>query len=230
MNKFKLLLLLIVPSLAVAQAPRGFSISAGVNQTSLKSKDLLADPGTGFKVGTVFNFGYHETYNYQVEAFYNSANLKLKSVDQNYENVHTSKYTYNTIDLGVYGNYYILKPDEDKFYCGLQGGLTFAIAGQLVPAKGADTGNEKYLPYLLNESSFQNMPKINYNAGLGLTGGYNDFRFDLRYSMGLNNVLKEVETDSHNENNIYTGPTLTGKINTISFTLSYRINKLFGGE
>ncbi len=229
MNKIKFLLLL-VPTLLFAQAPRGFSLTAGINQTDLNSKDLLTESGIGFKAGTIFNFGYHESYNYQVELFYNQSNLKLKTVDQSLENVSNSKYTYSTIDLGAYLNYYILKPEEDKFYVGPQAGFTLAFAGELIPAKGADVSGEQYLPYLLNESSFSNMPKVNFVAGLGATGGYNDFRFDLRYGMGLTNILKGTETNSYDENHRYTGPTLKGKMNCISFTLSYRIAKLFGAE
>ena len=67
-------------------------------------------------------------------------------------------------------------------------------------------------------------------AGIGLTGGYNDFRFDLRYNLGLTDLLSNVQTNSYDENNNYTGPSLEGKMNTVTFTISYRLNKLFGGE
>lgn len=213
-----------------AQAPRGFSLSSGLNYTTFESDDLLADPGMGFKVGTVFNTGYHETYNYQIEVYYNKSTLELLTVDQNLEYAGTSKHNFSTVDLGFYFNYYVIKPEEDKFYLGPQAGITFSFAGKLKPQNILSTEEEYYLPHRLTTNNLDSFPKVNYGAGLGLTGGYNDFRFDLRYALGLNNVLKDVQTNSYNENNIYTGPSLEGKMNVISFTVSYRLNKLFGYE
>ncbi|HEX9978960.1 MAG TPA: outer membrane beta-barrel protein [Flavobacterium sp.] len=210
-----------------AQAPRGFSISAGLNQTMLDSDDLLADPGVGFKGGLVFNWGYHETYNYQIEVMYNHGSINLLTVDENFESSGTSKTTFNTIDVGFYFNYYIIKPDEGKFYLGPQIGATFAVAPQFTPSGG---GDEYYQPYLIQENELTNIPKVIYGAGLGLTGGYNNFRFDLRYTLGLNNVLADVQTNDYDEFNRYTGPKFEGKINMVSFTVSYRLAKLLGGE
>jgi hypothetical protein len=223
-------LLLLLPAILFSQAPRGFYLMAGANSTTLKSDDILSDSGIGYKAGLNFNFGYHETYNYQIETLYNLSSIKIKTTDNSFQNVEDSKYNYPTIDLGFYFNYYVLKPDEDKFFLGPQLGVSFSFAGVLTPNGKRDVTEELYLPYLINENDLTYTPKANSFAGFGLTGGYNDFRFDLRYSLGLNNFLKEVEINSYDEFNRYTGPTLNGKLNTISFTISYRINKLFGAE
>ncbi len=211
-----------------AQAPRGFSILAGVNQMSLESDDLLADSGIGFKTGLIFNMGYHETYNYQFEVLYKMGSLEMLTVDQNYNPSSGFKYSSHAIELGAYFNYYILKPDEDKFYVGPQIGITASYATPMV--ESADESNSLVLPHLVPEENLDNISKYYYGAGLGITGGYNDFRFDLRYTLGLNNMLADVQTGSFDEFNRYTGPELEGKIHSISFSINYRIAKLFGGE
>jgi len=213
-----------------AQAPIGFSLTAGANQSSLVSDDLLADPGMGYKIGTVFNFGYHESYSYQIELFYNKSTIDLLTVDPDFESAGNSKYNYASADLGLYFDYYILNPEEDQFYFGPQVGVTLSFGGQLTPQKSKGPGDEYYLPHLLDEYDLTELPKFSYGAGVGFTGGYNDFRFDLRYTLGMTNLLNDVQTDSYDGNNRYTGPKLEGKLNTFSFTISYRLNKLFGYE
>ncbi|MCZ8196559.1 MAG: outer membrane beta-barrel protein [Flavobacterium sp.] len=223
MKKYYFITLLVVSLNAYSQAPRAFYVTAGFSQSALESKDLLSTAGAGFMAGVDFNFGYHQTYNYQVEILYNENILNLKTTDVNLLEVKESKYKYSNIELGFYVNYYFIKPDEDKFYLGTQLGGFVSFLDPIQPSKGADVNGELYLPYLLEENDLQKTSQFNYGPGLGLTGGYNKFRFDLRYSMGFANILSGVQTDSFNDNNIYTGPILEAKTRGISFGISYEV-------
>ena len=222
MRYFTFFSILLMTVLVQAQAPRGFYVAAGVNQSSFSSNHLLADPSIGYKAGINFNFGYHETYNYQIEVMYNHSTFDALTVDADYQPLGNTKLKYDTVDLAFFVNYYLIKPDEDKFFLGPQAGINFSVGGgQISPADEADTSVKYYLPYLLTDNELMNIPKITYGAGLGLTGGYNDFRFDMRYTLGLNNVLKDTQVDSYDEFGRYTGPSLDGKLNTLSFSISY---------
>jgi hypothetical protein len=221
MKKIIYIIFVIASLSAYSQAPRGFYATAGITQTELKSDDLLSDPGIGFKTGLIGTWGYHETYNFQLEFLYNAKSFDLKSVEGDYQTVNSIKYNSEAIDFGFYFNYYILKPEEDTFFFGPQLGITTSFSGEFVPSGNSDTSESKYLPYLVDDNSFGNMSPISFDAGFGFTGGYNNFRFDLRYSLGLSNRLESVETNSRDDSNLYTGPTLEGKLNTISFSLSY---------
>lgn len=223
MKKYYFITLLITSFSAYSQAPRGFYLTAGFSQTALETKDLLTTPGAGFMAGVDFNFGYHETYNYQFEAVYNQSVLNLKSTDYNLIDVKESKYKYSNIELGFYLNYYIIKPEEDKFFLGPQLGGFVAFVDPIQPSKGADVNGELYLPYLLDESDLQDTSQFNYGAGIGLTGGYNDFRFDLRYSMGFANMFSNVQMERYDDNHRYTGPVLEAKTRGISFGISYKL-------
>jgi hypothetical protein len=206
-----------------SQAPRGFYASAGLSQTNLKSSDLLTESKPGFLIGLNALMGYHENYNFQLEASYKQNTLNVKYVENTFDQAKNSKYKYSEINFGFYVNYYILKPEEDEFFLGPQAGVFASLVDPLAPSKGADVTDQYYLPYLLNESDLTNSAKFNYGFGIGLTGGYNNFRFDLRYSLGMANFLQDVEVNSYDESNNYTGPTLQGKTSTISFGISYNI-------
>jgi hypothetical protein len=206
-----------------SQAPRGFYASTGLVQTNLKSNDLISNSKPGFLAGINFLMGYHENYNYQFEAVYKQNTLNLKYVEDTFDQAKDSKYKYSELNLGFYFNYYILKPEEDEFFLGPQAGAFFAVVDPLTASKGSDVNNQYYLPYLLNESDLTNSSEFNYGFGIGLTGGYNNFRFDLRYSLGMANTLERVEVNSYDQSNNYTGPTLQGKTNSLSFGISYNI-------
>jgi hypothetical protein len=221
MKNIFLIIILITSVALFGQAPRGFYGKISGNYTMLNSSDLLASSGVGYGLGINFNMGYHETYNYQVEISYNSYGLNLKSVDQSLTSAFDTKVDFTNINAGFYFNYYVLKPDEDTFFLGPQIGGSVTMAGNFKFKKGAEE-QIRYLPYLLNDNSFE-IPKVLPNIGFGITGGYNNFRFDLRFDLGMGNLLKDSKTDSYNENNIYTGPELNGKLNNFSFGISYML-------
>ena len=203
------------------QAPTGFYAKVAGNYTSLNSPDLITSADIGYGYGITFNMGYHETYNYQVEFSSNRGFLNFKTLDQTFENVSDSEIAYTNFNAGFYFNYYVLKPDEDTFFIGPQAGISFTFAADFENTSITDE-QYYYLPYRLNDNSFD-IPKVLPNVGIGLTGGYNNLRFDLRYELGLGNVLEGTTSNKFNENNIYIGPSFSGKINTLSFGVSYLI-------
>lgn len=205
---------------AQAQVPRGFSFGVGVNQTMLDSDDLLSDPNLSYNAGFAFNFGYHESFNYEANFLISDNALKLDYVDSQALSVQQANYSIQNFDLSFQVNYYIITPDEDKFYFGPSGGVFGSLSnGQLSPKGNAE--NQYYLPYRLTENSFSAMSRINYGASVGLIGGYNKFRLSLKYNLGLSNFLNGAQTDSFSENNLYAGPSLEGNLHTVSLILFY---------
>lgn len=223
--------LLLIPILSFSQAPRGFYIAAGGNSTMLESSDLESESAIGFRGGLTFNWGYNENYNYQAEFYVNQSYLNFKTFDGSSENTTNSKYAFQTAEFGLYFNYYILKPEEDKFFLGVQAGPSISISPSLKPKGGKDVTNETYAPHSLKEYDLTLLPEFLVNGGVGLTGGYNDFRFDLRYTHGFSNLMKEMKVPgAYDESNRYTGPELEGNVRMITFSVGYRLSKLFGGE
>ena len=223
MKKIYITTLILLTSIVFSQAPRGFYVKGGISQTDLKSDDLATSPGIGYQLGIVNQIGYHESYNFQVEFLLNFKNFNVKSVEGDYSKITDTKFSSQTLDVGFYFNYFVLKPDQDKFFVGPQAGVDVSLLGEFIPASSSES--PRYLPYLLDDNSFSNMSKVGLDAGVGITGGYNRFRFDLRYTLGLNNKLQNVETNERDEYNQYIGPSLSGKMNSVSFTVSYLIFK-----
>lgn len=223
--------LVLLPLFSFAQAPRGFYLMAGGNSSYLESEDIASESGIGYRAGLNFNFGYHETYNYQAEMVINQSHINFMALDNSYTNTTKSTYSFQSFEFGMYVNYYIIKPDEDKIFVGLQAGPSITIGGSLTPKGGEDVTGEKYIPYLLTESDLSGGSSILLNGGFGITGGYNDFRFDIRYTHGFSNAIKHVQAPGQfDQYNRYTGPEFEGKIRMFTFGISYRLNKILGWE
>jgi len=154
--------------------------------------------------------GYHESYNYQFEALYRQNTIGAKYVDNTFLEAKDANLKFSTVEVGFYLNYYILKPEEDKFFLGPQAGVFVTVSDNL-ESSSTDENGQYYLPYLVDSNSLSDFSKINYGLGLGFTGGYNKFRFDFRYSLGMANSLNNVKTNSYDEFNRYTGSSLSGK-------------------
>jgi len=214
--------LIILSFCSYAQAPRGFYATAGLSQTNLKSDYLISESKPGFYAGINFNMGYHENYNYQFETLYRQNTITASYVDNSLSPAKDADLKFSTIEVGFYLNYYILKPDEGKFFIGPQAGV-FASFSDSLEASSEDENGQNYLPYLFDSNSFSDFSKINYGVGIGATGGYNKFRFDLRYSLGMADSMKDMRTNNYDANNNYTGPTLSGKTSTLTFGVSYLI-------
>lgn len=208
-----------------SQSPNGIYAVLGLYQPTLDSPDLLTGKSNlGFCAGFDYKFGYHETWDYKFEFLYNQSSFDLKTVDRSYELIEDTKYSYSSLQFGLCFNYYILKPDEDKFYLGPQVGFFGELVVGFSTPYHTDIYDNSYLPHLLKDnSSIQDLSAFNYGPRIGFTGGYNHFKFDLRYSLGLANVLSGMETDSRDEYNRYTGPVLEGTISSITFGVSYNI-------
>lgn len=221
--KFLVLFFLCFSSLSTfSQAPIGLYLLAGANQTTFKTPSLYSDFKTGYNFGFLFASGYHENYNYQFEVLLAYKPVTLKTVDGAFVKALDADYSVSGLDVGFYTNYYILTPDEDRLFLGPQAGLTLAFGNKFISKN--DT-QEKLLPYLISNEELKKLPIMNTSLGLGLTGGYNRFKFDLRYSLGLTNMLKSVQTNEFDQYNRYTGPTLEGKLNAISLNVSYLFYK-----
>lgn len=199
-----------------AQEPQGWNFLVGTNSADFKTNDFIASKGgMGVFLGVGYNAGYHETYNYQIELAYVQNNINLKNTQLNNKKFGLG----GIIQFGVYLNYYLIKPNEDKFYFGPQFGL-YTSYGSTTSKEGFDN-QEFFAPSGLSGIDLTNTREFNYGTGFGLTGGYNRFRINMRYNLGLSNVLgaiSQVSTPgSGNDDKPY-----SGKISSLSLTLSYR--------
>lgn len=205
---------------ANSQEPRGLNALIGANFANFKTSDLKASSaGPSSFIGIGFNMGYHETYNYQLEIAYVTSSINLENNQLNNQ-LNNKKFGLGgTVQLGLYFNYYIIKPDEDKFYFGPQFGL-YTSYGYTSSKNGFST-DDSFEPSGLDGIDLKSASIFNYGTGMGFTGAYNKFRINLRYNLGLSNVLRTIEEKvaegRYSDNRPY-----SGKLSSISLTLSYR--------
>lgn len=219
MKKFLSVILLLTTLQTInAQEPSGYSVLLGSNFASLQTTDLKASAaGPGYIIGLGFNFGYSERFNYQMEfvAFQNPVNLEDSSANIN-------KFDFGGLQAGLYFNYYIIKPEEDKFYFGLQAGAsgTFGSA-QDIDGNGFSS-ETVFLPSRLTGIDISSTAEVSGSAGVGLTGAYNKFRFNLRYNYGLTNLLGSFSTVTEPGAYPSSDYPYSAKLSSIGFTVSYR--------
>lgn len=218
------LLSILFTTVCFAQVPRRFYLVALGNQANINTNAFSAEPGMGYGAGLAFNWGYHETFNYEVEALYNRYNFKMdyiENIDETTTATGQDKVFTETIDVKFNMNYYFIIPEEDKFYMGALGGVFTSISNGSWEFK--EYSDNKIYGDKLTQSSFQTMPKMNYGVNFGLVMGYNDLRIALKYNLGLSNALSGVENNSYDESNSYKGPSFDGKFNSLTLGLYYKI-------
>jgi hypothetical protein len=210
--------------LSYSQVNEGFYITAGLSTSNFKTSDLITSVGTGYKGGIVFCVGENENDNFQLEIMYSNNVFSAKTIDnETYADVQDTKFNYASLDFGMYYNYYFFPVDEDEFYIGAQAGLTTAFGSTINPADSS-LNNRNLLPNIIDvNKAFYELPTATFSPGAGITGGYNDMRFTLRYNQGLTNVLRFTETNNYDQSNRYIGPSFKGTFSSISFTVAYNL-------
>jgi hypothetical protein len=210
--------------LSYSQVNEGFYITAGLSTSNFKTSDLITSVGTGYKGGIVFCVGENENENFQLEIMYSNNVFSAKTIDnETYADVQDTKFNYASLDFGMYYNYYFFPVDEDEFYIGAQAGLTTAFGSTINPADSS-LNNRNLLPNIIDvNKAFYELPTATFSPGAGITGGYNDMRFTLRYNQGLTNVLRFTETNNYDQSNRYIGPSFKGTFSSISFTVAYNL-------
>lgn len=214
--------LLMMTTAVFAQVPRGFSVAAGANHSIWDSKDLLADGALGFTAGIGFNFGYHESFNYEFNVMLSQQYLKLYSIDNSNTNIEKIKTSMQTADFSAQFNYYVIKPDENKFYAGALAGIKFSVGtGDL--SYREDSTDINYLPYRIDNNQLTFVSQVSYAPIVGIVAGYNKFRLAVKYEFGVTNIIRDVQTNQQNEYGIYTGPAFEGKLSSASLVLYYHV-------
>jgi hypothetical protein len=220
-KKFYFIGILFLSFTAFSQVPGGFSLLVGGQNTNFNSSSISTKPGIGYKYGISWFGGYHETYNFQIDL-----NQSLNAVGFDYSNGidnGNGKQTLETTDLSLYVNYYIIKPDEDKFYAGFGAGVFTTFSGGNWEEKDTFPDNSVYTPSDINSTTFQNFSKFNYGPSFGVIAGYNNFKLGIKYNLGLSNVLKNVTTQSPSEDGSSFSTPYVGKLNSLSLCLYYQI-------
>lgn len=216
-------MLLAIVFNSYSQVPTGFYAAAGYNQGMFVSDELQSKSGIGYTAGLAFNIGYAESHNYTIETMYTVTPLEFEKINSSGDYIN-DKYEFNNFDIGLSYNYYIIHPDEDKFYVGALLGFVASIGA--ISEISSESGF--YLPKKeLQSKDIERFQGINLSPSFGLISGFNKFRLAFKYNLGTTNLMNSVHPDKYKlENGSYGGPTLVGKLSSINIILSYSLKGL----
>ena len=206
---------------AYSQVPPGLFFVAGAEKGIWDSEDLLADGGTGFVVGMGANWGYSERCNFETNILLKNSVLDFYYTDQAAVAVGKAKANAYSVGVSAQFNYYFIKPEEDKFYAGALAGFGLFFTDGQYTVKNSNY-EELYLPYRVDPTNLTRFEQFSFTPLAGIVTGYNDFRLSLKYNLGTTNLIKAFQTSQYDQNNNYTGPSLEGKLSSISLMLSYQ--------
>lgn len=225
MKKIIIILFLIVGIKIYSQAPRGLYLSLGLNKTLPTSSVFQISSDIGYDLGILYVFGIDERYNFQAEQFFSIKSINVKTTTSPYTSFDDVSYSSINSITGLFANYHIILPDEDTFFFGPQFGffIDAAIKKGYKTTDGTNSSNIKVLPYLTEQSNFTSDRILNYGLGVGISGGYNRFKFSLRYNYNFKKEFENINIDS-TPGVLISNKTDGARINSLTFAVAYKFS------
>jgi len=222
MKHFFLGNLLFINCLIFSQERPGVYLFTGLVNSSLKTSAVEANNSeVGYIAGMGYILGHNKRLSWQFELGYLNSPISLKANDEQFY-----KYSFANFQSGVYLTYNIIEPDEDKFYFGPQIGMNFDF-GKFSTQDSSYSNSKLFLPSGIDELSLhEDVSNFNTNIVFGLNATFNRFKLNVRYSIGLTDIFKDVSTTNYTEYGAQDGNILDeGQINTISLILTYKLSR-----
>ncbi len=204
----------LISNLSKAQSQ--FGIKSGYKINNLKSDDLEFNDFNQYS----FGLSYLQFINnkidllFQVDYSFSDATLKSrKDYYGNLESLEGNKITINNLNLEILSNYYFMEPDTSSFHFGVQGGIGTTLLNKWI--------NQS------NSLDFQGIADFKQYFIMGITGGSEKFRIDLRYGQFFQNFLSDETAIIVRQDNYYTKSRfIHGTNNYYSITLTYYLTNL----
>ena len=178
-------------------------VKGGLNLATLQQEgqpttfeNVEAGSVLGFQVGVMYRFSLSDNLKFQPELLYIQ-----KGGTQNYEETTLDRQTevetfYNYLEVPLMLQYYF--SEGSGFF--VEGGLFagFAMSGRnditTVVAGETFTGEET-----LNFDDQDNQRRLDYGASFGLGYAFNNLAINLRYNLGINNLLDADAINTNDE-------------------------------
>jgi hypothetical protein len=172
-------------------------IKAGVNFSNLKSPQFNSASRKGLDAGLVFLLRFGEKFELSTEYTYSQkgANAKGRIYDDatlKFSDYQNFKLYINSFNFSIIGNYYIKYP-----YLGVQAGPVFGIINRYPAIQTIDRpylfGSSNNMDSLIFSDKFFDSVHDNFDYSLtvGIYGGSENFKVNLRYYIGLRNYYKK---------------------------------------
>lgn len=186
------LLLLVLPMNSTAQRIwdgeyNRLGLQAGVNHFNITSDLLPITPQMSWTAGfTTWDSFYNDfQFIYGINFFDFKLNMdgrEREAVDSPYAKI---PFTMIGVQANFYGSYKII-----GHYLSIQGGPILQVNGKFDARQDA----EYYFieGYNLNPIELEEIPSVNFNLGIGLSGGLETVKLWIQYQYGVNDLFKNI--------------------------------------
>lgn len=177
-----------------------FGVNYGFKLQNLNTSDLNMNSFNGHFFGLSFLMFFSDNSDLITNLNYSTSTLNSSSYLVNgneYEDI-TDKIKVETIDFEFLYNYYLIKPDINKFQFGILGGL------------GINFLND--FSYDPDWRIFDNVKGISPYYTIGISGGTEKIRLSLRYNKNFGNYLSGAYVSSND---------FEGKLSSFSLNFTY---------
>jgi hypothetical protein len=179
-----LIVLLLTSQILFGQFDFGLKLGYNASKLSTQLDSVNASYSSGFHIGVFTRIG--KKFYVQPEAYYTLESSKVAGTETSWN----QKLTIGSVDIPVLVGYKFLNSKAVKIRI-LAGPVASFVINRNVKDLGDVTGPVK-------EADINNV-NWGLQAGAGLDALF--LTFDIRYQIGLNNVIREVQTASWNSKN-----------------------------
>ncbi len=194
-----LFLLTIVPALCFAQYgdqdANRIGIFGGINQFTLYTSDIEANPGTGWTAGLSMRGNFYNDFDMVYAIQFSENNFSVATDGINAEDV---AYKLSSAQISLLVSYKFIEN-----HLSMEFGPMFQINGEL-------TIDEEDEDKILRDTGLMakelvDISRISFYPTVGITAGVKHFRANVTYQYGVNNLLAKLDEGYNAHAGILTG-------------------------
>ncbi len=216
-NIYLFITLFFVALFSYGQTQFGFKYNFKFN--NFKSQDILLEKFNGHSIGISSLFFFTEKSDLLIQADYTLNSLTANSY-KNYQEIDTpfiESIKVHNINLEILFNYYLIPPNVNEFQIGIQGGLGTTVLNKW-----------EYSP---EEDFFSGINNFKQYYILGISGGTEKIRLDIRYNKFFQDYLTDASVFSDSDSfNRSEERFINGTNNFFSIGLTYYFTNFLDNE
>lgn len=164
-----------------------FGITANITQFNIITDNFNTSAETGFLGGFQTRGSFYNNFDLVLGLNITSNKIGVEVINPTTTNIEDAEYDLLAAQLNVMLSYKILGEH-----------LTIEAGPILMYNEKMALSDEAQKNYAINgltsvtAEDIQDITKLNFNAGVGLTGGFEQFRLTVQYQYGINNILNKL--------------------------------------
>ena len=192
-------LLLMIPYIATAQRQWSgdysrLGLQGGMNYFNIDTGDLPIDGGISWTAGFTTRASFYNDFQFVYGINFFDFQSRVAGRTKQDHSSQAADIEYNMI--GVQGNFFGSYKLYDH-YLSVEAGPVIQVNGKYKPRQDKELYYIK--EYNIQANEIENVSPFNVNLAVGLTGGFESFKFWVQYQYGINNILNGLNDEGLRE-------------------------------